>query len=329
MNKRLAIAALLGLAVLAASPPALGQSPAAPKRIGILGFSNPVAAKAFLDAFAGELGRLGWIEGRNLQTTYRFAEGDASRLDALAAELVSLKLDVIYAPTPGAALALHRATATIPIVMLGPNDPVALGLVKSLAHPGGNITGTSGSVGNEIYGKRVEILKDWLPQLSRLAVIYNPTELGSPEALVALQEYSSRLGVKVEAFAARDAAEIDAALNAMSRRRPDAVFVFNSAPNYTHRNTLCASLVRMRLPSHGGTTQYADAGCLLVYGSNAEGLAREGAGFVDQILRGANPADLPVRQPSTFELVINAPTAKALGLTVPKLLTLRADRIIE
>lgn len=330
MKKLSAIATLLGFAALVAASVALGQSPPpTPKRIGFLAFSNPVAGKAVIDAFADELRRLGWIEGRNLQTTYRYAEGDASRLDALAADLVSLKLDVLYAGNQSGAEALHRATTTIPVVITGVVDPVGRGFVRSLAHPGGNITGIASAAGNEIYAKRVEILKDWLPQLSLLGLIYNPTEPNGPEALVGLQEYGSRLGFKVEAFAVSDAAGIDAALSAMSRHRPDAVYLVNSAANYTYRSTFCAGLARLRLPSIGPSSQHVEAGCLLSYGVVVEGQQREGAGFVAKILSGAKPADLPMQQPTTFELAINARTAKALGLTMPRQLTIRADRIIE
>jgi putative ABC transport system substrate-binding protein len=330
MDRRRSAIAMLALAALASSTRAEAQPSARPRRIGVLGMSNPVAGRAYLAAFTDELAKLGWVEGQNLQVTYRYAGGDAARLQPLAAELAALELDVLFSTNNQGSLALARATSRIPVVMTGPDDPVAAGLVRSLAHPGGNVTGTtSGTVEGALTGKRLEILKELLPRASRLALIYNAAESFDASAVAAFTERARQFRMRVEPLSARDLSEIRGALDALSRNPPDAVYVYTNAPNYTNREVICAEALRIRVPTMTNFSQFADSGCLASYAVSVDELVRESARFVDQILRGANPADIPVRQPTRFELVINARTAASLGLAIPPKLRVMADRVIE
>jgi putative ABC transport system substrate-binding protein len=329
MDRRKAAITMLGLALLAASPPAASQAPARPRRLGVLAFSNPMAARVYFAAFADELAKLGWHEGQNLQSTIRYADGDVERLPALAAELVALEPDVLFSANIEGSVALARATSRIPVVMTGPPDPVAMGLVRSLARPGGNVTGTATAAGEHLQGKRLEILKEWLPRLSRLAVIYNPRNIIDLEATAALQGYAKRFGLRVDPLSVGNLSEFRSAIDVLSANPPDAIYVPSGAFNYTNRDMICAEALRMRVPTLAGASQWVDSGCLFSYSNSSDDAVREAARFVDQILRGANPAEVPVRQPMHFELVINARTAASIGLVIPSKLRLTADRVIE
>jgi putative ABC transport system substrate-binding protein len=330
MNRRRSAIAMLALAALGTSTLAEAQPSARPRKLGVLGMSNPVAGRDYVAAFIDELAKLGWVDGQNLQVTYRYAGGEAARLPTLAAELVALELDVLYSTNIQGSLALAHATPRIPVVMTGPDDPVAIGLVRSLAQPGGNVTGiASATASSALTGKRLEILREWLPRASRLAVIYDPAETADAIGIPTLPERASPFGIRIEPTSARNLSEIRAALDAISRNPPDAIYVFSNAPNYTNREVICAEALRMRVPTVTNFSQLADAGCLVSYALSADVMARESARFVDQILRGAKPADLPVRQPTRFELVINARTAASLGLAIPPKLRVMADRVIE
>jgi putative ABC transport system substrate-binding protein len=330
VERRKAAIGVLAVSTLATSILALAQPSARPRRIGVLGMSNPVAGRAYLAAFTDELAKLGWVEGQNLQVTYRYAGGDAARLQPLAAELAALEPDVLFSTNNQGSLALARATSRIPVVMTGPEDPVAAGLVRSLAHPGGNVTGTASGTGSSVLtGKRLEILKELLPRTTRLAVIYNAAESDNASGIAALPERARQFRMRIEPLSARDLSEIRGAFDALSRNPPDAIYVSTNAPNYTNREVICAEALRMRVPTMTSFSQFADSGCLASYAVSIDELARESARFVDQILRGANPADIPVRQPTRFELVINARTAASLGLAIPPKLRVMADRVIE
>ena len=328
MDRRKVAIAMLAMAALA--PSTLGAQPSAhPRRIGVLSYSNPVAGRAHLAVFTDALAKLGWIDGQNVRLINRFADGDASRLPALAAELVSLEPDVLFSASAAGSLALAHATSRIPVVINGSQDPVAMGLVTSLAHPGGNVTGMASGAGPEIYGKRLELLRGWLPRLSRITLIYDPGEPNGRVARAELEDYANRLGVRLEALIARNLSEIRAAMDILSKDRPDAVYVQSTAATYTNRDLVCAELARMRLPAMGDLNQYPDSGCLVSYAFSFEEFLQGTAQIVDQILRGAVPADIPVRQATRVELVINARTAASLGLAIPPKLRVIADRVIE
>jgi putative ABC transport system substrate-binding protein len=213
--------------------------------------------------------------------------------------------------------------------MTGPPDPVAMGLVKSLARPGGNVTGTASAAGEYLHGKRLEILKEWLPHLSRLAVIYNPRDIYESEGFAALQGYANRFGLRVDSLSVGSLSDIRGAIDTLSAHPPDAIYVLSGAANCTNRDMICTEALRIRVPTMAAFSQFVDSGCLSSYGNSFDDVARESARFVDQILRGANPGDMPVHQPTHFELVINARTATSIGLAIPPKLRVIAERVIE
>jgi putative ABC transport system substrate-binding protein len=329
VHRRNSSIALAALVAWAACPHVCAQQSERPRRLGLLGFSNPTSGREYLAAFSNELAKAGWIEGKNLQVVYRFADGDAGRLPALAAELVALDPDVLFSTNVAGSLALAHATSRIPVVMTGNSDPVAVGLVKSLARPGRNVTGMATGTGLEIGGKRLEYLKAWVPRLSRVALVYNPEEPSGRVGLVALQDYGKRLGVLIDPLIVRNTSELRVAMAALSRDRPDAVFLFNTSVNYTNRQLICAEALRMHLPTMAEFSQYPESGCLLSYAYSPEEFMQGSVEILNQILHGARPADIPVRQPTRLELVANLRTATAIGLAVSQSLRLTADRVIE
>jgi putative ABC transport system substrate-binding protein len=279
--------------------------------------------------FRQGLRELGWVEGQNTVIDYRYAEGRFDRLPGLAAELVRLKVDIIVAaPTPAAAAA-KKATGTIPIVMIAVGDPVGLGLIASLARPGGNVTGLSFSVGPEILGKQLELLKETVPKLRRVAILSNPANPVQPGQIREVNVAARSLGVQLQFLEARGPNEFDGAFAAMAKERVGALLVLADSMLIAHRTRLADLAARSRLPAAYGTREDVEAGGLMSYGPSLRDLFRRGATFVDKILKGAKPADLPVEQPTKFELVINLKTAKALGLTIPPSLLGRADEIIQ
>jgi putative ABC transport system substrate-binding protein len=300
-------------------------------RIGYLA-PNPAAASPHLrEAFLQGLHDLGYVEGRNFVINYRYAEGKVERLPALAAELVALKVDVIVAgPTP-AALAAKRATRTIPIVFASGGDPVTDGLVTSLARPGGNVTGLSGLF-PELVGKCLEQLKPAIPGVSRVAVIWQPGAMGErteKDMLKGAEAAARALGVRLQFVEARGPDDFDRAFSDMTRARAGALTVLTSPMLFSERRRLVALAAKTRLPTVFPWREGVDAGGLMAYGANVADVYRRVATYVDRILKGTRPADLPVEQPTKFELVINLKTAKALGLTIPASLLARADHIVE
>jgi putative ABC transport system substrate-binding protein len=282
-----------------------------------------------LDAFRQGLRELGWVEGQNIVIDYRFAEGRFDRLPDLAVELVQLKVDIIVAqPTPAAAAA-KNATKTIPIVMISVGDPVGLGLIASLARPGGNVTGSSYSVGLEITGKLLELLKETVPKARRVAILSNPANPAHPLAIREVSVAARSLGVQLQLLEARGPNEFDGAFAAMAKERVGALLVVADGLFILHRARLADLAARSRLPAIYGYREHVEVGGLMSYGSSTRDLYRRSATFVDKILKGAKPADLPVEQPTKFELVINLQTAKALGLTIPPSLLGRADEVIQ
>ncbi len=331
MDRRAFLGTLAG-SLLAAPLAVEAQQAGKVPRVGYLapGSYSDSQALGFLDAFRLGLRELGWVEGQNIAIDYRFAEGRFDRLPDLAAELVRLKVDIIVAtPTVGAAAA-KNATETIPIVMMsGSADPVGLGLIASLARPGGNVTGLSFSAGPEIFGKGLELLKETVPKVRRVAILSNPANLVQPLIMRELNVTARSLGVQLQLLEARGPNEFDGAFATMAKERVGALLVVADSIFILHRTRLADLAARSRLPAAYGTRENVVAGGLMSYGPSVRDLVRRSATFVDKILKGAKPADLPVEQPTKFELVINLKTAKALGLTIPQAVLERADEIIQ
>ena len=296
-------------------------------RIGFLHYGSPGPSPE-VDAFRQGLGDLGYIEGKNINIEYRFASGRVERLPELAAELVRLKPDVIVTPLTAASLAAQQATGTIPIVIAGVADAVGAGLVASIARPGGNVTGLT-SISAELGGKRLELLKAVAPKASRVAVLYNPADRSNVLILKDLHEAASALDLTLQPLEVRERGEFEGAFVAMSRERVDALFGAPGVLTFEHRKTVVDLAAKSWIPTLWGHRHFVDVGGLMSYAVNFYDQCRRAATYVDQILKGAKPGDLPVQQPTKFELVINLKTAKALGLDVPGTLLTRADEVIE
>ncbi len=297
-------------------------------RIGRLSPASASADASSFGAFQQNLRDLGWIVGQNMTMEDRYAEGRLDRLPELAAELVRLKVDVIVVGATTSALAAKNATATIPIVMVVGGDPVASGLVGSFARPGGNVTGVNALI-QELSVKRVELLKETVPSLTRVAVLSNPTFPDSGPSVKGLQGAARALGLQLRVVEVRDPAELENAFAAISAERARALIVLGDPMFNTHRRRIVEFAAKSRLPAMYGLLSYVDAGGLMFYGASLPEMFKLASVYVDKILKGAKPGELPVEQPSKFELVINVKTAKALGITIPRSLLLRADKVIE
>jgi putative tryptophan/tyrosine transport system substrate-binding protein len=274
------------------------------------------------------LRELGWVEGKNVVFEHRYADNRLERLPGLAADLVRLKVDVIAAAGTLAPLAAKQASSTIPIVMTAAGDPLGSGLVASLARPGGNVTGMS-LMAPDLGGKRLELLKEVLPRLARVAVLWNAANPYSALVFKETQAAGRTLGIEVQSLEVRAPDDFDGAFEAARRQRPDALITVEDPLTASHRQRVADFTAEQQLPSLHGVREFAAAGGLMSYGASLADLFRRATGYVDKILRGAKPADLPVQQPSKFELVINLKTAKTLGLTVPLTLQASADEVIE
>jgi len=317
-------------ALLVAPLPGFAQQPAAAiPRIGFLGVSTPAAWASRIEAFRAGLRDLGYVEGKNIVIEFRYAQGQFERLPQLAAELVRLKVDVIVTHTVPGALAAKQATATnpIPVVMTNVGDAVGTGIVASLARPGGNITGDTFFL-TELVGKRLEVLKDAIPRVRQVAVLANPDNAGTGQSLQAMEIAAKGLNAALRIFHARDPSDLDRAFAAMANENVDALTVIEDAILIPGNKRIAELAVKQRLPSIS-FIEYAEVGGLFGYGPNILALYRRVAVFVDKILKGAKPADIPIERPTTFEFVINMKTAKALGLTLSTATRLRADREIE
>jgi putative tryptophan/tyrosine transport system substrate-binding protein len=290
-------------------------------RIGSLGTGTP-------DALRQSLREAGYVEGPNLVLEWRDAGGKPERFDDLAAELVRLKVDVIVAANPAATLAAKRVTASIPIVMVNTPDPIQLGLVASLGRPGGNITGTT-TLSADVSVKQLELLKEAVPRAMRIAILGNPTNPWHPLAVKGAEAAARSLAVQLQIREARGRKELDDAFAAMSKDRADAVVVLADPMIFFYRTRVADLAAKRRLPAMYGVRGHVDAGGLMSYWANQAELYQRVASYVDRILKGAAPGDLPIEQPTKFELVINLKTAKALGLTIPPSLLQRADQVIE
>jgi len=327
-----------GLVLLAASPAILltrrnawAQQPASPRRIGVLLAAFSVESTE-VQAFRGGLRDAGYEEGRDVVIEWHPVNGDYDQLSELAADLVHRKLDVIVVSTTPGARAVKRATSIIPIVITAVGDPVASGLVANLGHPGGNVTGLSAMATPEIWTKRLQLLKEAIPRVSRVAVLWNPaTPLTSWQAktVESLKAVAPSLSVQLSFVTAQTPQEIGPALSAVSRARVQALCVLVGAHTDAYRKALLTLVSKARLPTIYSDRRFADEGGLLSYGTNWTNHWRRAATYVDKILRGAKPGDLPIEQPTQFELVVNLKTAKALGLTIPESILLSADRVIR
>src|SRR5437762_3572252 len=302
------------------------------KKIPQIGFLVPdsqSAASIRTEAFRQGLHELKYVEGQNIVIEYRFAEGKIDRFPDLAAELARLKVDIIVAAGGnGITRAAQQATNTIPIVMTNVLDPVGSGLIASLARPGGNITGLT-AISSDLAGKRLELIKEALPKASRIAVLLDPGDASKVVELKEVQAAAHSLGIKLQSIEVRSPADFEKAFKAGVRKQAGALLVLQSAVTNTHRKSIAELATKNRLPTMWGESGLLDAGGLMSYGPNYTDLFRRAATYVDKILKGTKPADLPVEQPTKFEFVINLKTAKQIGLTIPQSVLYRADKVIK
>jgi putative tryptophan/tyrosine transport system substrate-binding protein len=298
-------------------------------RVGYLTIASREQQLHLIKAFEEGLLSLGYRVGENVVIEYRFADGDVERLPALAADLVRLSVDVIVTGANPNTAAAMKATTTIPIVMTNSVDPVGTGLAASLARPGGNVTGFAQDTGGEIYGKRLELLKETVPNLSRVGILWNPDFAPNQTRVESMRETAQRMGLMVVSVEARGQDAFEQAFRTMMKERIQAFVISGDAVLFNYRGQIAEMAMRNRLPAASSFKEFAEAGLLLAYGAEARDLFRRSAVLVDKIFKGAKPADLPVEQPTKFDLVINLKTAKALGLEIPSTLLARADQVIE
>jgi putative ABC transport system substrate-binding protein len=315
-----------GLGLLVMWPAAEAQPAKRVYRVALI-HSDASAARESFDAFRHGVTELGYVEGETIALEYRYTEGQDERLAGIVADLVRLKVDAIVTGSTIAARAAQTASRTIPIVMAGTGDPVAAGLVASLARPGGNVTGLS-SIGPELNSKRLELLKETVPRASRIGVLFNGANPSNVAAMKEMETVAPALGVELERLDTRGGASLDAALD-LAKRNVGALLIQRDVLNQLHMTRIAAVAAKGRVPAMYPGSEYVKAGGLMSYGVQTADLFRRAAGFVDRILKGARPADLPVEQPTKFELVINVKAAKALGLAIPPAVLARADEILE
>jgi putative tryptophan/tyrosine transport system substrate-binding protein len=328
MLGKLLIAATFGLAIVVAPPASHGQQAKNVPRIGFLGAVTPEDFPHLENAFREGLREAGYVEGRNLVIEYRWAEGKAERLPELAAELARLKVDAIFCITSAAARAAKSATTTIPVVFVGVSDPVKYGLVTRLAQPGGNMTGL-GHFTPELNGKRLELIKEVVPGLAHVAVLWNTGNESHEEQLRDLAGPARTLGVELHPVGVQKPEELEGAFRTMVKERPGALMVLASSLTHRHLRQIADLAVKHKLPSIMEFSEFTDAGGLLMYGPTWVDMFRRGGALMGKILKGAKPAELPVEQPTQFAFFVNMRTAKALNLTMPQSVLIRADRVIE
>jgi ABC-type uncharacterized transport system substrate-binding protein len=324
MNKRLLVC-LVATLILAAIHTVEALEP---KKVPRIGFLALVASSSAREVFLQGLRDLGYVEGQNIVIEYRQAAGRADRLPELASELVRLNVDVIVVVASQSALAAKKATRTIPVIFTGVGDPVAQELVASLARPGGNITGLA-SLSPEVGGKRLELLKEVVPAASRVAILWNPTNSSNALQIKEISPAAKALSLRILSLEASKPDDFEPAFVAMIRERADALSVFADPFLSTHRVRLAQLAAKNRLPAMYGHSDYVEAGGLMSYAPSFSDMSRRAATFVDKILKGAKPADLPVEQPTKFEFIINLKTAKQIGLTIPPNVLVRADKVMR
>ena len=329
MNRRAFLGTLAG--GLLAAPLAAGAQPAGKVwRLGILSPSTMPSETALRQSpLMQKLAELGYVEKQNLVVEYRAAEGKIDRLPDLAVELVQAKVDAIFTASSPGVQAARKATNVIPIVFTGVNDPVGLGLVASLARPGGNVTGVSTLLAGDLVAKQLQLLKEVSPRVSRIAIVWNPTNPGSAEAMKDTEVVAPSLGVKIVPVAVGTPSDLNPAFSTIMRERAEALAVHSTAPMWEQRTQIVDFAVKNRLPALSFVREFAQAGALVTYGPDLADHLRLAAVYLDKIFKGARPADLPVLQPTKFELIINMKTAKALGLTIPPSVLARADEVIQ
>lgn len=323
MDRRTFVGALAG--GLLSAPLTVAAQPA--QRVPLVGVLWPNPPATF-DVMRKSLADLGYIEGRSINFEYRWAQDKLDQLPELAAELVKLKVDLILTLAPPATAAAKNATQTIPIVFVNIGDPVVTGLVASLAHPGGNLTGTTRMI-SEMSVKHVEFLKQAVPTLSRLAVLWNPANSSHVPALKAVESTARSLSVRVRAFEVRESADLERVFATIAREPADGVLFIADPIFFIHLRRMAELVTVARLPAISNFTEFPKLGGLMGYAPSLPDEYRRAVTYVDKILKGAKPGDLPIQQPDKFELVINLKTAKALGLTIPQSLLLRADEVIQ
>ena len=331
MTRRRLLLALISLATCLAlcglATAAEAQKPTSPRRIGVLFVSWSLESK-MAQALREGLREAGYAEEKDVVIEWRTASGDYARLPALAADLVERKVEVIVVAGTVAAQAVKRATSTIPIVIVNVADPVGSGLVASLAHPGGNVTGFS-NMHAELSGKRLQLLKEAIPLLTRMAVLRNPDTPWQTRVIDELRAPAAALSIEVSVVDVRTPEDFGAAFTAARRAHAHAVYVLDGPLFNYHRAMLVKQATKARFPAIYGAREFPEEGGLMSYGANSVDLFRRSAGYVDKILKGAKPSDLPIEQPTQFELVVNLKTAKALGLAIPESILLRADEVIR
>jgi putative tryptophan/tyrosine transport system substrate-binding protein len=326
MKRREFIAALSGAVAWALA--ASAQQPAKVLRIGMLSADGDYRALAFWAAFVEALRELGWIEGRNFVFEHRFANDQPDQLSELAAELVALNVDMIVTGGTLAPLAAKQATSTIPIVMTSAGDPLGSGLVTSLARPGGNVTGLS-LMAPDLGGKRLELLKDILPQVSHVAVLWNSTNPYSATSFKETQSAAQILKIDIQSLGVKGPDDLNGAFKAIESQNPDALITIEDPLTVGQRQSIADFATMHRLPAIYGLREFVQVGGLISYGAFLSDLFRRSAGYVDKILKGAKPGDLPVEQPTKFELIINLKAAKQIDLQIPVPILARADEVIE
>ena len=322
-----ALAASVWLWLFGFLSPTDAQQPVSPRRIGVL-LAASLPQEEMAQAFRQGLVDAGYTEGRDVVFEWRSANGDYARIPELSADLVRRKVDVIVVDSTPGAHAVKRATSTIPIVMTSLVDPVGSGLVAGLAHPGGNVTGLT-IMTTELSVKRLQLLKEVIPQVIRVAVLWNPDNGYSQKLIEELKAAAPSLSIELKLVGTRTPEEFDAAVSAARQAHAQALYVIEDSLFYVHRRALIKLASKARLPTIWGQRASARAGAFMSYGPNFPDLYRRSAGYVDKILKGAEPGDLPIEQPTKFELVVNLKTAKTLGITIPELILLRADEVIR
>ncbi len=327
MNRKI-ILCLLTTALLSTAPFVEGQQPKKVPRIGFLGATSPSVESSRIEGFRQGLRELGYVEGKNIIIEWRWAEGKFDRLPELAAELVRLNVEVIVTGGSTSSGAAKKVTTTVPIVMAQVNDPVGSGFVASLARPGGNMTGLA-TLAPEISGKQLELLKEIVPKLSRVAVLGTSTAPGNAQALKEVEIAAKAFGVKLQYLDILSPKDIEPAFQAARKGRADAVLVLGAPVFISQRKQIADLAVKNRLPAMYVAPAYVEDGGLMSYGVSVVDLYRRAATYVDKILKGAKPADLPVEQPTKFELIINLKAAKQIGLTIPPNVLARAGRVIK
>jgi putative ABC transport system substrate-binding protein len=316
------------IALLAGHMTVEAQPPAAVRRIGFLGNSTPTLEANLVGPFVEGLRDHGYVEGQNIAIEFRWAGGNYERFPALIAELLARKVEVIVTAGTPASQAVQKATTSVPLVMVAVGDPVATGLVPDLARPGGNITGVT-SISEEIEGKRLELLREVVPRVSHVAALGNSANASQKKAYEQLRAAAAKMHIKLLFVDVRATGQLDDALALIARERPEALLVFADRVFLYNRDRIMSFATQQRLPGVHAYRELVESGGLMSFGPSYAGMHRRAAYYVDRILKGAKPGDLPVERPKTFELVVNLRAARALGLTIPQSVMLRADHVIE